>query len=102
MQMMKLEDAVAELKKATSTQTSRQWAFFYSVSTVLAALEEAQAKLELLNGTAATKIEKHNAEMEKYKAEVIKLREEGVSWAMIAERTGINASTVRSWVRNAK
>lgn len=60
------------------------------------------ARLELLNGTAATKLEKHNAEMEEYKKQVIALRDEGKSWAMIAELTGINMSTVRSWVRNAK
>ena len=69
---------------------------------LIAYAEGLHAKLELLNGTAATKLEKHNAEMELYKAQVIKLREEGKSWAMIAEITGINVSTVRSWVRNAK
>lgn len=66
------------------------------------AAEDMLAKLELLNGTAASKLEKHNAEMEGYKKQVIALREEGKSWAMIAELTGINVSTVRSWVRNAK
>ena len=60
------------------------------------------ARLELLNGTAATKLEKHNTEMEQYKKQVIELRNEGKSWAMIAEITGINVSTVRSWVRNSK
>lgn len=69
---------------------------------IIQAFEGLNAKLELLNGTAASKLEKHNAEMELYKAQVIKLREEGKSWAMIAEVTGINVSTVRSWVRNAK
>lgn len=69
---------------------------------IVDAFEGLNAKLELLNGTAASKLEKHNAEMELYKAQVIKLREEGKSWAMIAEITGINVSTVRSWVRNAK
>lgn len=71
-------------------------------SLIVDAFEGLNAKLELLNGTAASKLEKHNAEMELYKAQVIKLREEGKSWAMIAEITGINVSTVRSWVRNAK
>lgn len=60
------------------------------------------ARLELLNGTAATKLEKHNTEMEQYKKQVIELRNEGKSWAMISEITGINVSTVRSWVRNSK
>lgn len=63
---------------------------------------ELRARLELLNGTAATKLEKHNTEMEQYKKQVIELRNEGKSWAMIAEITGINVSTVRSWVRNSK
>ena len=63
---------------------------------------EMRARLELLNGTAATKLEKHNTEMEQYKKQVIELRNEGKSWAMIAEITGINVSTVRSWVRNSK
>ncbi len=66
------------------------------------AFKDLAYKLELLNGTAASKLQKHNEEMEEYKKQVIRLREEGKSWAMIAELTGINQSTVRSWVRNTK
>lgn len=73
-----------------------------AVDLIVSEFDGLNAKLELLNGTAASKLEKHNAEMEEYKKQVIALREEGKSWAMIAELTGINVSTVRSWVRNAK
>lgn len=104
---MKTEDAINNLQIAMTTIP--EWEHFDAVSSLMIAYlaqrdqnREMSAKLELLNGTAASKLEKHNAEMEEYKKQVIALREEGKSWAMIAELTGINVSTVRSWVRNAK
>ena len=103
---MNIEDAIKTLQEAS---VNRAWHYGPAVETLMTAYFaqrdqnlDLNARLELLNGTAASKLEKHNAEMELYKAQVIKLREEGKSWAMIAEITGINVSTVRSWVRNAK
>ncbi len=106
---MNIDDAIEMLTKTVCSETSRSWAYTDAVGAVLFEIErlrltekELRAKLELLNGTAASKLQKHNEEMEEYKKQVIRLREEGKSWAMIAELTGINQSTVRSWVRNNK
>lgn len=106
---MKTEDAIKQLQEVMSGANGRNWGYGSAVESLMFAYfaqrdqnRELKAKLELLNGTAASKLEKHNAEMEEYKKQVIALREEGKSWAMIAELTGINVSTVRSWVRNAK
>lgn len=106
---MNINDAIEMLTKAVSGETGKSWAYTDAVGEVLFEIERLRtvekaltAKLELLNGTAASKLQKHNEEMEEYKKQVIRLRNEGKSWAMIAELTGINQSTVRSWVRNAK
>lgn len=106
---MHINDAIEMLTTAVSGETSRSWAYTDAVVEVLCEIErlrgaekKLRAKLELLNGTAASKLQKHNEEMEEYKKQVIRLRDEGKSWAMIAELTGINQSTVRSWVRNNK
>lgn len=106
---MHIHDAIEMLTTAVSGETRRSWAYTDAVGAALFEIErlrsaekELRAKLELLNGTAASKLQKHNEEMEEYKKQVIRLRDEGKSWAMIAELTGINQSTVRSWVRNNK
>lgn len=106
---MNINEAIEVLSNAIRGETGKSWYYTNAVGTLLFEVsrlsrveKELTAKLELLNGTAASKLQKHNEEMEEYKKQVIRLREEGKSWAMIAELTGINQSTVRSWVRNAK
>ncbi|WFD55467.1 helix-turn-helix domain protein [Escherichia phage Ioannina] len=106
---MNINEAIEVLSNAIRGETGKSWYYTNAVGTLLFEVsrlsrveKELTAKLELLNGTAASKLQKHNEEMEEYKKQVIRLREEGKSWAMIAELTGINQSTVRSWVRNTK
>lgn len=106
---MNINEAIEVLSNAIRGETGKYWYYTNAVNTLLFEVsrlsrveKELTAKLELLNGTAASKLQKHNEEMEEYKKQVIRLREEGKSWAMIAELTGINQSTVRSWVRNTK
>lgn len=106
---MNINEAIEVLSNAIRGKSGKSWYYTNAVDTLLfevsrlsRAEKELTAKLELLNGTAASKLQKHNEEMEEYKKQVIRLRAEGKSWAMIAELTGINQSTVRSWVRNNK
>lgn len=106
---MNIKEAIEVLSNAIRGEAGKSWYYTNAVDTLLfevsrlsRAEKELTAKLELLNGTAASKLQKHNEEMEEYKKQVISLRNEGKSWAMIAELTGINQSTVRSWVRNNK